>query len=274
MRDDHVAARVAATNQLGDLLDRHWPGAGRIFASLDSTIALAFLGDYPTPTSAARIGEARMEAFCRRHHYSGRRSAGVLLQRLQGAPRPSREIDPVVLTQLVRAQTALVRTQRDTIARLDRAIAEALGRHPKAPLLAPLPRSGSISLAQVVAEVGPILERASSAEEANAELGATPVTRVSGKGTASVHFRWAVNKRARKALVLFADNSRHASPWAQQLYVEARRRGKRHPHAVRIVARAWVRVMWACWHDERAYDPARHGARPRVRVQPRPPVAA
>lgn len=47
MRDDHVAARVAATNQLGDLLDRHWPGARRIFASLDSEIALAFLVDYP-----------------------------------------------------------------------------------------------------------------------------------------------------------------------------------------------------------------------------------
>lgn len=274
MRDDHVTARVAATNQLADLLDRHWPGARRIFASLDSEIALSFLDDYPTPGSAARLGEARIAAFCRRHHYSGRRSAVELLDRLRRPPRPGTEIDPVVLAQLVGAQVALVRTQRATIARLNRAIGDSLGRHPKAPLLAPLPRSGSVSLAQVVAEIGPILEHASSAEEANAELGATPVTRVSGKGTASVHFRWAVNKRARKALVTFADNSRHASPWAQQLYSEARRRGKRHPHAVRIVARAWVRVMWACWHDDLAYDPIAHGKRRRGHIQPRPPVAA
>ena len=24
--------------------------------------------------------------------------------------------------------------------------------------------------------------------------------------------------------------------------------GKRNPHATRIVARAWLRVIWACWH--------------------------
>jgi len=51
MRDDHVSAKVAATNQLSALLDRHWPGAKVVFARLDSTIALAFLTDYPTPQS-------------------------------------------------------------------------------------------------------------------------------------------------------------------------------------------------------------------------------
>src|SRR5919198_523623 len=42
-RADHVAAKVAATNQLAALLDAHWPGAGAIFARLDSEIALDFL---------------------------------------------------------------------------------------------------------------------------------------------------------------------------------------------------------------------------------------
>jgi hypothetical protein len=52
MRDDHVAAMVAAMGQLAALLDRHWPGAKAIFARLDSDIALDFLTDYPTPESA------------------------------------------------------------------------------------------------------------------------------------------------------------------------------------------------------------------------------
>ena len=43
LRDDHVAARVAATNQLAALLDQHWPGAAGIFGRLDSEIALSFL---------------------------------------------------------------------------------------------------------------------------------------------------------------------------------------------------------------------------------------
>jgi hypothetical protein len=55
LRDDHVAARTAATKQLAALLDAHWPGPKKLFCSLASEIALAFLTDYPTP---ARLGEA------------------------------------------------------------------------------------------------------------------------------------------------------------------------------------------------------------------------
>jgi hypothetical protein len=89
------------------------------------------------------------------------------------------------------------------------------------------------------------------------------VTKASGKG-AAVCFRWAANARARQAFATFAANSRHASPWAAALYRQARRRGKRPPHAVRILMRAWLRVVWACWHTSAPYDPARHGAEHRL----------
>ena len=55
-------------------------------------------------------------------------------------------------------------------------------------------------------------------------------------------------------------DSRHGKPWARHLYDQARARGHRHPHAVRIVARAWLHVIWRCWQDHRPYDPARHRA--------------
>jgi hypothetical protein len=71
----------------------------------------------------------------------------------------------------------------------------------------------------------------------------------------------------RQALTTFADTSRHASPWAKAIYAAARRRGCDHPHAIRILARAWVRVLWRCWQDHRPYDVTRHGAA-------QPPAAA
>lgn len=263
MRDNHVAAKVAATNQLAALLALHWPGAAEVFGRLDSAIALDFLDRYPTPQSAARLGEARMAAFCERHSYCGRRTPAELLDRLRRAPTAVVILDTEVLAELVNAQVRLLRTLLDTLADLDRALAAALPEHPKAALLEDLPRVGRISLAQVLAEVGPILARAVDAEHAAAEAGAAPVTRASGKRHA-VCFRWAVNRRARKALILWADNSRHASPWAQHLYRSARRRGKRHPAAVRIVARAWIRVLYACWHSDLAYSPCRHRAEQRL----------
>ena len=89
LRDDQLAARVAATNQLAALLDEHWPGAKAIFGRLDSEIALTFCERYPTPDSAARLGEARLAAFLRRHSYCGRRSPSELLTRLRTTRRSS-----------------------------------------------------------------------------------------------------------------------------------------------------------------------------------------
>jgi len=259
MRGDHVAARTAATNQLHALLEAHWPGANAIFSRLGSTIALAFLGDYPTPESAVRLGEARLAMFCRRHSYRGGRTPTELLQRLRTAAIAPVGLDPIVLTELVQAQTTLIESALGSIAQLDAAIGAQLLVHPKAELLQPLPRIGEINLARIIAEIGPLLDRCDNADQAAAACGVAPITRQSGK-TRNVQFRFSSNARARVALTCFADNSRHSSAWAQQRYTSARRRGIRHPHAVRIVARAWLRVIWACWHNHTAYDPALHAS--------------
>lgn len=266
MRADHVSAKVAATNQLAALLDRYWPGAKGVFARLDSEIALAFLEDYPTPESAARLGEARMSMFLKRHSYSGKRPVAQLLERLRSAPAVATNLGSETMAELVRSQVRLLKTVLATIADLDRAIGASLLEHPKTKLLASMPRIGQVNLGQIIAELGPILDRAVDIEHACAEVGAAPVTKESGKGR-TVHFRWAVNTQARQALGIFADNSRHASPWAANLYRQARRRGKRHPHAIRILMRAWVRVMWACWHTDTPYDPGRHGGERRAKEE-------
>jgi transposase len=263
LRDDHVEARIAATNQLAALLGAHWPGAAAIFARLDSDIALDFLERYPTPDHATRLGERRLDAFLRRSGYSGRRAAAELLVRMRAAPTPVGGLDADVLADCVRAQVTLVRTLLGTILGLERAIEAVLPGHPKSAVLGSLPRIGRVSLAQVIAEVGPIIERSAGPAAAAAELGAAPVTKASGKGRAVV-FRWAANTKARDALGIFADNSRHASPWAARLYRDARARGKRHPGAIRVLMRAWTRVIWACWHSGMPYDPVRHGAERRL----------
>ena len=75
-----------------------------------------------------------------------------------------------------------------------------------------------------------------------AEAGVCPVTHASGKSRGVV-FRWACNKNLRRAITCFADNSRHASPWAAAVYAQARARGCEHPHAIRILGRAWLALL-------------------------------
>jgi transposase len=260
LRDDQVRARTATINQLTATLDAHWPGPRDLFCSLASSIALAFLTDYPTPQTAARLGEARMAGFCRRNAYRGGKTPAELLARLRAAPAAPVGLSSATLSTIITAQVQLLRALQAAIARVERTIADHVAQHPRAQLLSQLPGVGTINLAQLLAEIGPILDRVDTAEQAATECGAAPVTKASGKSS-GVYFRWAANTRARKAITSFAHNARMQSPWAAQLYAQARARGKTNPHATRIVARAWIRVIWACWHTGIPYDPGRHEPR-------------
>ncbi len=259
LRDDQVRARTSAINQLTALLDAHWPGPKDLFCSLASPIAWAFLTEDPTPQSVSRLGEGRMAAFLRRHSYRGGKSPAELLTRLRAAPAPAISLPPDTLATMIGAQVQVPRTIQATIADIEGLITQRVQEHPRAQLLAALPGVGTINLAQLLAEVGPILDRVDTAEQAAAACGVAPVTRASGR-TSGVCFRWAANTRARKAITAFAPNARMQSSWAAQLYAAARARGKRNPHATRIVARAWLRVIWACWHHGTPYDPNVHHA--------------
>jgi transposase len=152
---------------------------------------------------------------------------------------------------MVTAHVQQLRSLQASITGIEHLIAGRLDAHSGARP----PGAGTINLAQLPAEVDPILDRATSAEQAADECGAAPVTRASGKAT-GVYFRWAASTRVRKAIIAFADNARMPSPWAVKLSADVRARGKCNPQATCIVTRAWIRVIWACWHTGTRYNPA------------------
>jgi transposase len=259
-RDDLVATRVQLANQLRSLLQSFWPGAADLFADVDSPIALAFLQRYPTPEAAYRLGPKRMAAFCAQHAYSGRRSPTELLARLHQAPTVTHgelEVDAKgeLTLCLARTLSRLVDQIRLLTARIEHHVANSNDGQ----ILMSFPRAGRICAAQILAELGSVRERFPSDEQLAAEAGVAPVTYASGK-TKAVTFRWACNHRLRVALTCLADNSRHANAWAAHVYAQARARGCDHPHAVRILARAWLRILWRAWIDRTPYNPTQHRA--------------
>ena len=259
-RDDLVAARVAAANQLTSTLQTFWPGAACIFADVTSPIALAFLRRYPSPDSARRLTEAQLQRFCKAQHYSGRRSAADLLTRLRaGATGRVGAQTEQAMADVVHAQVAVLVPMVTQIADLTRRIEQFMHSLPDGLLMMSFPRAGQVCAAQILAELGDVRERFPNADLLAAEAGAVPVTYQSGK-TRSVAFRWACNHRLRQAITCLADNSRHANAWARSIYQAARGRGCDHTHAIRILARAWLRVIWRAWIDRKPYDPALHGS--------------
>ena len=257
-RDDLVATRVEVANQLRSLLESFWPGALAIFADIDSPIALAFVQRYPTPLAAHRLGEKRLASFLAQHSYCGRRPVTELLHRLREAAQGhAAELQVDAKGEIARSLAMVLERLVQQIASISARIEHEVAQLDDGRVIMSFPRAGRICAAQILAELGSVRERFPSDAQLAAEAGVAPVTYASGKSR-SVTFRWACNHRLRRALTCLADNSRHASPWAAAVYRKARERGCDHPHAIRILSRAWLRVLWRAWVDRKPYNPQLH----------------
>lgn len=261
-REDLVEARVALANQLRAQLDAFWPAAKRIFADIDSPIGLAFLERYPAPTDARGLGPKRLQAFLARHAYCGRRTAEELLERLRNAPvAVIGELEQDARRATVLGLVAALRPIVSQISQLTSQIAGAMRAHPDGAIFLSLfkdPKS-VVCAAGLLAEIGDNRHRYRTPDALAADAGMAPVAIESGKRRTAV-FRWACDKRLRNHLATLADSTRHWHPWARDVYQRARARGCDHPHAIRILGRAWTRILWRCWQDNRPYNINHHRA--------------
>jgi transposase len=265
-REDLVRTRVSLTNCLRAELEAFWPGADGVFCRIDSPIALAFLERYPCPTDARGLGEKRLAGFLTRHGYCGGKSAAQLLARLRSAPEgraqeAEEQARKIAVLSLVAALKPLV----EQIGALDSQIAHAVRAHPDGEIFLSLFRNpgSTLTAAKLLSEIGDRRERYPTAEALAADAGMCPVAKESGKRKVAT-FRRACDKRLRDTLATLADSSRQHNPWAKDIYLRARQRGCDHPHAIRILGRAWVRVIWRMWQDGVPYDPLKHGGRRRL----------
>jgi transposase len=261
-REDLVGTRVALSNQLRAELERFWPGAAKIFAKIDSPIALAFLQKYPSPIDATGLGEQRLAAFLARQGYSGRKPARELLAKLRAAPQGRAGAQETAMRrQLVLALVAALKPLVQEIKALERQIAQALAEHPDGELFRALFRDPKsvLTAAELIAEIGDCRGRYPTGDALAGDAGQAAVAIESGKRKIAT-YRWACNKRLRDAVCTLADSTRHWHPWAADHYARAIARGHDHPRAIRGLGRAWCRVIWRCWQDRTPYDPTRHRA--------------
>jgi transposase len=255
-REVLVEQRVALCNQLRAELERFWPGAVEIFAELDSPISLAFLARYPSPVDARGLGEKRLAQWLARHRYCGRRSASELLARLRQAPSGrAAELEAEARRGIVLALVAALQPIVEQIRLLTSEIAHAVRAHPDGHIFLSLFRV--ICAATLLAEIGDSRARYPTAEHLAADAGMSPVAVESGRKKVAC-FRRGCDHRLRDATSTLADATRHWHPWAADHYTSARGRGHDHPRALRTLGRAWTRVLWRCWQDGVAYNPAKH----------------
>jgi transposase len=258
-RKDLVIHRVRVANQLRAHLNRVYPAPIGLFDALDSPISLRFLTRFDCQDRLDWLTPKRLSTWLSSVGYKGRTDATVLHARLSARPRGLTEADGALYVGITTALVATLTNLVSQITQLSAQIAAQLAVHADAHIFTSLPPSGTIRAARLLAEIGDCRGRFPSPDSLACLAGVAPSTRQSGK-MRSVGFRWACDKQLRDAVCDFANDSRHANPWAAALYNRARNRGHDHPHATRILARAWLHIIWHCWQTNSPYQPTRHRA--------------
>ena len=271
-RKDLVAHRIALANQLRAHLQTALPATVDLFDDIDSVISRQFLTRFTTQDAIDWLSPKRLAAWLKSVGYPGRTNPVTLHARIAAAPRGATGDYGRALAGITHAYLAALATVINQTKALTKQITQALDTHPDRGIFTSLPRSGTVRAARLLAEIGDARGRFPTPDALACLAGVAPSTRESGK-IRIVAFRWAVDKQLRDAVCDFAGDSRRANPWAAHLYQQARNRGHDHPHAVRILARAWIDIIWKCWTTNTAYHPDQHRALQRLINQDQPRAA-
>ena len=210
------------------------------------------LPDAPERRAARREAPGRLPG---PHAYCGRRPARSCSRGC--APRPS--ASPARSRPRPRASSSAPSSPCSSrssaqLQRLTAAVEHAVDAHPDGALVTSLPAAAAST---------PRRSSPSSATTAPASLSRGPPRRRGRCRARHPRVRQAPRRRfplglqqapAHRAIVCFADNSRHTSAWAAAVYQRARDRGCDHPHAIRILARAWLPRALALEGEDRQRD--------------------
>jgi transposase len=262
-RRDFITHRVALANQLRAHLHLVFPGAVGLFSDIDSRISLTFLTRFPTQDRADWLTPIRLGKWLSSVGYSGRTDPAELHAKLTAAARGPIGAETAAYAAITATFVAALTAVSQQIKVLDAEISTQLARHADQHIFTSLPRSGRVRAARLLAEIGDCRAKFPTPESLICLAGVAPSTRQSGRSRV-VGFRWACDKQLRDAVCDFAGDSIKTNPWAADLYWQARARQHDHAHSVRILARAWLTIIWHCWQDGVAYDPSQHRALQRL----------
>jgi len=253
-RADLVRTRTMLSNQLIACLKVYFPEFLTLFPDPDRPVALALLQTFPTREHLQAVSRADVETFLRRHHCPHSRKRAVDIHTRMRTP--GFHIAPPIIRAKARLAGTLVsqlQALAEHIDAYDQEIQRVLRLHPDGELYLSLPGAADFLAARMVGELGDNRDRYRDANVAQCEAGTAPVTRESAT-TRTVHFRRACIHPLRETLWQFAFSSLRRCAWAQAYYNQARKRGKKHAEAVRMLGNVWLRIIIAIRRDRRPYD--------------------
>lgn len=256
-RRELVEQRTSFTQALIGTIKQYFPQALTWFGG-QSALLRTFLAEWPTLDRVQQAGAAQVRTVIR----SCSRTSPAKLEQILTAIRAAVPLttDRAITSALAirtRSLVAILDTLDEQVESYDRAIAELWTEHGERALFESFPGAGPVLAPRLAAAFGSDRTRFADASEMQNYSGTSPVTVKSGKRR-TVHARWQRPTFLHQTFHEFAEASIPHCPWARAYYRQQRARGASHRVALRSLAFRWIRILYACWTTQTAYDDERY----------------
>ena len=252
-RRNAVDRRTGVIASLREVFELHYPVASKLFENLSNPIALAFLKRWPDPLSLSKARNATLVDFFRQHNS---RSESLIAARLELINTQSRSDEDPVLLEVARMRIGdhlgQIQALNEAIAKYERRIDEVFAAHEKMPLFSDLPGAAKKLAPRLLAAF--CLIDPKDASEMQIRTGVAPIRVQSGQSM-KTFMRQRCPKFLRQSFHEFAGCSVKSSVWAKAFYDDQTKVKRKSPHAAkRALAYKWIRILYACWKDNKPYD--------------------
>jgi transposase len=255
-RDQHrvVRHKTRLLNQLTNTLKEYYARPLEAFEDLETEIALDFLQQYPTPAHLSALKRKDFNRFATQQHSLSKQRCEQLWEKLQ---KPQLAVPEHVVRAKAQWLEVLIDQLRASIKAVKiykHKVESFFASSPAAQFAKTLPgaKSGTL-VAAIWAELGDAQDRWESSRHLQAEAGAVPVTKASGKSRV-VQFRFACNKHLRYTMYWFSFGSLRHCEWAKLYYREQKAKGHTHSEALRALGAKWLKIIFVMWRDHKPYD--------------------
>ena len=245
-------------NQLTTTLKEYYARPLEVFDDIETEVALDFLTRYPTPAHLSALKRKEFNRFATKQHHLSKQRCEELWEKLH---KPQLAVPEHVVrakAQLVEVLIEQLRAAIKAVKIYNHKVESFFASSPAAQFAKTLPggKSGTL-VAAIWAELGDAQGRWESSRHLQAEAGAVPVTKASGKSRV-VHFRFACNKHLRHTMYWFSFVSVNHSEWAKLYYRRQRDKGHSHHQALRALGAKWLKIIFVMWRDHKPYDENYH----------------
>jgi transposase len=255
-RRELVDHRTRLVNTLHSLLKTYYPLAETLFEDFTAPILSAFLLKWPELAGLQKTSAARLRAFFYAQHS---RNGKKIQERLELiAKAKALTTDPALIEPssfMAKTYAGLLQVLQKAIAQIDKDIQESFDQHPDAPLFRSFPGAGPVMAPRLLVAYGTDRERFQNAQEVQQLYGIAPVKKQSGKSRV-IHMRYRCPKFGRQSFHENAGQAMKQDGWTRNYYEQQRAAKKGHHASLRSLAFKLIRIQYACWKENRPYDPA------------------